>query len=304
MCLTTMSKNLASVPCGHIFHLQCISDCLKHRWKCPNCRTAAKPSQITKIHFNIEDSENTHATKMYDAQKKTIKNYESEIKMFEKRNVEIEGMIEARETQLKLYQEKFKGYPTHLGKLREFPKLPEKVMKILQRHSPTVHHLSTYLPPENTESPEVGPFFDSENSVVYQGQYFDQLRHGRGRAFWKNGNYYYGTWNSDQMTGFGILVKKKGSYAIGNFLRGKLNGKGTYSRLNGESYEGDWTDGKKDGLGVETVPGKSKYTGQFIDNARVGHGKVEFEGGKVYNGEFVGGMINGNGKISYRDGRE
>jgi len=51
--LLTASDELSSVPCGHVFHTQCILQWFETgKSNCPQCRTRAKESQLRKLYLN------------------------------------------------------------------------------------------------------------------------------------------------------------------------------------------------------------------------------------------------------------
>lgn len=64
---------------------------------------------------------------------------------------------------------------------------------------------------ENFEKPlrDKGPF-ELNNGAVYQGQWHDALREGRGTQIWVDGSKYVGYWKNDQGNGRGRLVHSDG----------------------------------------------------------------------------------------------
>ena len=66
-----------------------------------------------------------------------------------------------------------------------------------------------------------------KTSRVYEGEWCQDLRQGRGYEVYQNGNTY-----------------------IGEFKRGKAEGNGKYVWTSkGEAYEGEWYQGRKHGYG-------------------------------------------------------
>ena len=51
--LLTASDELSSVPCGHVFHTQCILQWFETgKSNCPQCRTRAQERQLRKLYLN------------------------------------------------------------------------------------------------------------------------------------------------------------------------------------------------------------------------------------------------------------
>jgi len=70
------------------------------------------------------------------------------------------------------------------------------------------------------------------NGDVYNGDFFNTLRHGQGRCIYKNGTIYTGEWNNDQYHGNGNITVGDFSY-VGEFKYGKKDGKGVGTWNNG-----------------------------------------------------------------------
>lgn len=73
-----------------------------------------------------------------------------------------------------------------------------------------------------------------ESKGIYEGEWLNNARHGRGRYTWANGDQYEG-----------------------EFKNGMRDGKGTYTFSTGESYVGDWKNDLRDGKGRLLDAGKS-----------------------------------------------
>jgi hypothetical protein len=66
-----------------------------------------------------------------------------------------------------------------------------------------------------------------EKKGIYEGEWKDNLRHGKGKYTWANGDVYEG-----------------------DFLEGKRSGYGRYLFVSGEKYEGEWKNDLREGKGV------------------------------------------------------
>lgn len=78
-----------------------------------------------------------------------------------------------------------------------------------------------------------------ETRGIYQGYWKNNLRHGKGKHTWKNGDVYEG-----------------------DFFNGHKNGQGIYYFSDGSKFVGNWKDNLRDGLGTYyTAEGNIKFQG-------------------------------------------
>jgi radial spoke head protein 1 len=98
------------------------------------------------------------------------------------------------------------------------------------------------------------------NQDVFDGDYQDGLRHGKGTYVWS---------------------------------------KAEESKTRGAKYDGDYKAGKKDGAGVFTYPDKSKYLGQWKSDQRHGKGTYVYPNGDRYCGAWELDMKEGPGTYLY-----
>ena len=80
------------------------------------------------------------------------------------------------------------------------------------------------------------------NTNYYQGEYFDDLKQGRGEFYWSSGGHYVGGYFNDFKHGFGIVTWADGSYFKGTWSRGIQNGIGIMSFFNGFRRAGFFKD--------------------------------------------------------------
>ena len=137
----------------------------------------------------------------------------------------------------------------------------------------------------------------------------------------KNGNIYYGNWNSEgEMEGYGIyFIKEKnitteGIWKKGNIIYGRIffpnddiyegymensvpHGKGTIIFMNKEIYKGDFFNGEMTGKGIFIFKDKSNYTGNINNGIFNGEGSMKWIDGTEYHGNFLDSTLNGKGKM-------
>ena len=138
---------------------------------------------------------------------------------------------------------------------------------------------------------------------VYEGDFIDGKRTGKGKYTWSNGDVYEGDWVNDNLTGKGKLTQRyyliggvEGrKYYEGDFVDGKFNGKG---KLTDESYDGmgRWTNMVYEGDFVDgEFNGRGKFTREWGNYAEDEVGEVNEE---VNEGYFVNGKFIGNGEFT------
>ncbi|KAL4485436.1 hypothetical protein ABPG72_008304 [Tetrahymena utriculariae] len=85
---------------------------------------------------------------------------------------------------------------------------------------------------------------------IYLGCTKDSKRHGEGKQFYSNGNYYEGEWSSDMQDGIGIFKYNTGDSYQGEFFQGQLQGFGKYFYAQSRKlYIGFWLNSKWHGQG-------------------------------------------------------
>jgi hypothetical protein len=171
----------------------------------------------------------------------------------------------------------------------------------------------------------LGLLIDTDNNIIYYGNFKDNNRSGYGKIIWSTNNYYEGEWKHDQIHGNGKLrtingyiydgetvygVKHgKGKYTTvdgevydGEWKDGVKHGKGKYTTVDGEVYDGEWKDGRKDGYGVFLFNNNDEYKGYFKEDTRHGQGVYKWNNGNAYDGEWRNGNYNGWGKFIFKSG--
>jgi len=140
-----------------------------------------------------------------------------------------------------------------------------------------------------------------ENGDVYNGEFKNSIKDGRGSYTAVAGWSYDGDWRNDKKHGVGLYRNKNGSLYEGEWTKGTKNGWGRYTRRNGSVYEGEWKDDKIDGQARMTRKDGSSYVGEWKNDKPHGQGKYRFSDDSVYKGKWKNGMRHGHG-VYTKDG--
>ncbi|KAJ8020140.1 Alsin [Holothuria leucospilota] len=152
----------------------------------------------------------------------------------------------------------------------------------------------------------IEPTADSGSKTkVYQGQWKDGKREGRGFLRYPNGDVYLGYFKDNQCSGNGILqCVNPASIYVGQWKKDCFHGYGVKDdSLHGEKYMGCWQDSKRNGDGfVITVDGVY-YEGHFSDDKLQGPGILITEDGTCFQGQLNSGpTLNGKGTLTMPNG--
>lgn len=138
---------------------------------------------------------------------------------------------------------------------------------------------------------------------MYEGEFKDGKRHGRGVMKFGNGDQYEGEWRLDAMNGSGSLKLAIGVNYTGTFLEGRFNGIGKLVFTHGDSYEGGFLAGLRSGRGT-SVSGDNVYEGDWKEDKKQGVGKLSIRGKLVYEGHWLADRREGKGTAYYPFGQE
>jgi hypothetical protein len=160
----------------------------------------------------------------------------------------------------------------------------------------------------------------------YVGEWSAGKKHGTGRYFYKNGDFYdgefrfnvakgkgvyvhtvagsiyKGEWDRDMRNGRGTYVFKNGSRYTGNWVDNQIHGKGKMDFDVGAYYRGEFQHNRKHGRGIFTWPNNNTYKGTFVNDVLEGQGEMTYVMGHVYKGGWSNSKKNGYGIFTYNDG--
>ena len=93
-------------------------------------------------------------------------------------------------------------------------------------------------------------FFDKNDKIKrkkYEGDFKNNLRDGKGKIYWNDGERYEGDWKND-----------------------KWEGKGIYYWNDGRKYDGDWNNNKKEGKGIFYWNDGDRDMGDYSNDQPIG----------------------------------
>eukprot|EP01004_Peranema_trichophorum_P002260 NODE_1333_length_2007_cov_63.397028_g1127_i0.p1 GENE.NODE_1333_length_2007_cov_63.397028_g1127_i0~~NODE_1333_length_2007_cov_63.397028_g1127_i0.p1 ORF type:complete len:630 (+),score=115.59 NODE_1333_length_2007_cov_63.397028_g1127_i0:256-1890(+) len=139
------------------------------------------------------------------------------------------------------------------------------------------------------------PIFTFYNGDSYDGEWMNEMMHGKGTYRYTNGDWYEGQYELHQKHGYGTFVYADGMSYQGHYVRGAKCGKGTTIYPNGDSYVGDFKDNEFNGNGIFNYICGDRYEGQWKDGVPHGFGERKFADGSIYRGSWEDGKRNGAG---------
>lgn len=147
--------------------------------------------------------------------------------------------------------------------------------------------------------------YNSHDQKVYEGEFEDDVREGRGNLYYPSGSVKYtGEWKSDRPHGMGVLFYENGNkFYEGRWEDGKALGQGVLFCESGLiEYEGQFLESKKNGIGVMYFSDGSKYKGEWKDDEMNGFGSLFYPTGELcYRGTWKNSKKDGNGAVLSRD---
>lgn len=143
----------------------------------------------------------------------------------------------------------------------------------------------------------------ANSPMVYIGQYSGNKKNGSGKMVNARTNtvVYDGEWRQDMKEGQGRLLYDQGTY-LGGFVGDLFHGRGKLSWRNGDVYDGDFVRGDRTGRGILKFANGDVYDGEFVNGVSHGMGSYLWPNGELYVGEFRQGQLMGKGMIKYDNG--
>lgn len=102
-------------------------------------------------------------------------------------------------------------------------------------------------------------FVERGEHMQYEGEFEEDLRHGRGVLEWQDGRMYRGQFCKGKFHGSGEMKWPDGRQYVGEYFNDKKHGLGTFEWENAGRYDGYWKNGKRHGKGVY-ANGKGKVS--------------------------------------------
>jgi hypothetical protein len=130
-----------------------------------------------------------------------------------------------------------------------------------------------------------------KDGSTYKGTFFKGLRHGRGILEYKDGSMVYdGDFVEDRKHGRALITFNNGVYD-GEMRDDAREGYGVYRYSNGDSYEGTWLNNKKHGNGLLKFANGGYFKGVWINGHKSGNGELITPEGIRYVERWVNGAL-------------
>ena len=131
---------------------------------------------------------------------------------------------------------------------------------------------------------------------MYQGEFYANAMHGRGKLTEKDGAVYSGQFKQGKLhDARSRIVYANGDTYEGDVEEGVLCGEGVLCFTNGDRYEGEFKNNSRWGSGVMHFATGDQYEGRWNDAQMHGHGIMTYEGNASYEGSFKNNLKHGRG---------
>lgn len=160
------------------------------------------------------------------------------------------------------------------------------------------------------------------DGAVYNGEFVDGKRDGKGTLTYSDGSVYSGEWKKNKISGDGKYTFADGSTLKGKFKSNQfLNGQYKYSNKigtftvylkdtkaikeikvklkNGDTYQGTLSKGTFNGKCTIVYKDGDTYSGNVVDNLKSGKGKYTWSTGEHYSGQWSEDKMDGTGQYYY-----
>ena len=154
-----------------------------------------------------------------------------------------------------------------------------------------------------------GTFNTKDNSIFYDGEWKEGLKHGKGKIK-QDGMELDGEWVEGVLNGKCRIKWKTNNIFEGEIVDNKMKGNGYmiwYNKL--EKYCGMWDDNLQNGFGIhiwyDTKQNnkffRDRYIGEWKNGKREGYGKFFYSNGSIYEGYWKNNKKEGFGIFNYND---
>eukprot|EP01034_Spumella_vulgaris_P030517 gene30517-37749_t len=145
--------------------------------------------------------------------------------------------------------------------------------------------------PDSLKRNGSGELTDVDDGLIYNGEWKDGKKHGKGEFYFDNGDHIEGLWMNDLAHGDCVAKYLNGNIYIGAFQNGVRSGQGVMTYSDGSVYEGlsGFKADERSGTGTMTW---NHDNGQWLNDIRHGYtGTMTFKSGDVYQGRWVRGSF-------------
>lgn len=103
--MSEMLSEIACLPCGHVYHVNCIDSCLEYNPQCPTCREdVTKKDGVRLIHFEVTSNVTEAAQKFFegmsDSEKKSLKVMHKKLKAAVEEKGKLVSKIESKDQRI------------------------------------------------------------------------------------------------------------------------------------------------------------------------------------------------------------
>ncbi|KAH3732853.1 morn repeat protein [Pelomyxa schiedti] len=141
---------------------------------------------------------------------------------------------------------------------------------------------------------------------VYEGEFKNDIRDGKGTYKWREGDSYEGDWKDGVRDGYGVYKRATGSTYEGHWKNGNQEGHGVMRYADGYVFEGEWVHGVKNGMGTEIFPTGTTCQGEWRDDVLVGQAFFCYNSpdlnGMTFKGYIKARFRTGEGIYTWADG--
>jgi hypothetical protein len=139
-------------------------------------------------------------------------------------------------------------------------------------------------------------FFSAIKWHRWEGFFKNNLKHGKGKHYYTNGNIFTGTYSFGWKWKAGAIIYCNKNKYNGQWDYDNFHGEGTFTWADNNKFKGRFKRNQMSGFGEIDYVNGDKFVGNFKKNLRIGQGKYFFAEGGMFCGEFQNDQIYGAGK--------